>query len=471
MTAPVLTGDWLRPGRLLAAALAVGLVAAVALLPVGLAVALTGGFVLLVVSVRWPFVGLLAVLVSIPLSTPFSLPLGEISVGPAEVVLPVYALAWLFRLGAGEGQLRLPGVFWPALGFIGALVWALPAAESVPLALKELAKWVLFALALLAGASAGLTDRQRAWYLRVLVGLGLAEGLLGLVQSVLRLGPLGYIFGETLRAYGTFGQPNPYAGYLTMAIVAAYVWLRQGLRRGAAGDVGLSLLAAGVGGLGELLSLSRAAWLGLLAGLGLTSLAGRRTVIGLLVLLAGGILVGVPALAYGLVPAEAAERLAPLSAYFTLPDPRYEPRRPDNYAILERMAYWYAAWFMFAENPIRGVGPGNFGVAYGRFAVRGWETLPARTTHAHNYYLHLLAETGAPGLAAHLTLLGGLAASGAAAILRDPDDPLGWVAAGWVVAIATHNFFDNMFVAGFPTQLGLTVGLAAAGRFSPRDSA
>ncbi len=464
MTTPVLSGEWLRPGRLLAAALAAGLLAAVALLPVSLAVALAGGFLLLVVSLRWPFAGLLAVLLSIPLSTPFSLRLGDISVGPAEVVLPVYVLAWLFRLGAGGASLRIPGVFWPALGFVGALIWALPAAESVPLALKELAKWVLFVLAILVGASADLTESQRAWYVRTLLVLGLSEGLLGLMQSVLRLGPLGFIFGETLRAYGTFGQPNPYAGYLTMGIVTAYVWMRQGLRRGAAGDIGLGLLAAAAGGLGELLSLSRAAWLGLLAGLGVTSLAGRRTVIGLLVLVALGILVGVPALAYGLVPAEVTGRLAPLSAYFTLPDPRYEPLRPDNYAILERMAYWYAAWFMFAENPLRGVGPGNFGVAYEIFAVRGWETLPALATHAHNYYLHVLAETGVPGLVAHLALLTGLIASGVGAVRRDPDDPLAWVVTGWVVAIATHNLFDNMFVAGFPTQLGLTAGIAAAGR-------
>lgn len=470
MTAPVFSRDWFRLNRLLTALIGAGLIAATAVLPLSLAVGLVGAFLLLIVSLRWPFAGLVAVLASIPLSTPFGLRLGELSIGPAEVVLPVYILAWLFRLAAGEASLRLPGVFWPALGFTGALLWALPAAESVPLALKELAKWVLFTLALVAGASAGLSERQRAWFVRLLLGLALLEGVLGLMQSVFRLGPLGFIFGETLRAYGTFGQPNPYAGYLTMGIVAAYVWVRHSLRRGAPGDLGLGLLAAGVGGLGELLSLSRAAWLGLLAGLGLTSLAGRRTVIGLLGLLAAGILVGLPALAYGLVPAEVAERLAPLSAYFSLPDPRYEPVRPDNYAILERMAYWYAAWFMFVDSPLRGVGPGNFGVAYERFAVRGWETLPALATHAHNYYLHLLAETGFPGLIAHLALLAGLVASGAAAIRRDPEDPLGWVVTGWVVAMATHNVFDNMFVAGFPTQLGLTLGIAVAGRPRPEDS-
>lgn len=447
-----------------------GLLAATAFLPVSLAVALVGGLVLLVVGLRWPFAGLVAVLLSIPLSTPFSLRLGEIAIGPAEVVLPLYVLTWLFRLGTGEASLRLPAAIWPALAFIGALLWALPAAESLPLALKELAKWVLFATALVVGASAGLTDRQRAWYVRILLGLGLIEGLLGLMQSVLRLGPLGFIFGETLRAYGTFGQPNPYAGYLTMGVVAAYVWTRYSLRRTAVWDVGLGLLAAGAGGLGELLSLSRAAWLGLLAGLGVTSLAGRRTVVGLLVLVALGILVGLPAVAYGLVPAEVTERLAPLSAYFTLPDPRYEAIRPDNYAILERMAYWYAAWFMFVDNPFRGVGPGNFGVSYERFAVRGWETLPALATHAHNYYLNVLAETGIPGLIAHLGLLVGLLASGIGAIRTNPDDPLPWVVTGWLVAMATHNIFDNMFVAGFPTQLGLTLGVAAAGRVSPGDS-
>src|SRR5690606_26636911 len=55
---------------------------------------------------------------------------------------------------------------------------------------------------------------------------------------------------------------------------------------------------------------------------------------------------------------------------------------------------------IFAENPVSGVGPGNFKL-YRR--LRG----DASTLEAHNVYIHVLGELGAIGGAAVLAILGG----------------------------------------------------------------
>ncbi len=71
------------------------------------------------------------------------------------------------------------------------------------------------------------------------------------------------------------------------------------------------------------------------------------------------------------------------------------------------MAQIQAGWRMVRAHPLTGVGPGNYTPAYGDVAVFPWY---ASRGHAHNYYLHIAAESGLIGLLAYLALLGGLIA-------------------------------------------------------------
>nr|MBA3826950.1 O-antigen ligase family protein [Ktedonobacterales bacterium] len=77
-----------------------------------------------------------------------------------------------------------------------------------------------------------------------------------------------------------------------------------------------------------------------------------------------------------------------------------------NFSTVERLAHWAAAWRMFVAHPLTGVGAGNYGVTYAAYAVPRW---PLPLGHAHNLYLHMLAELGIGGLLCYLTIL---AASG-----------------------------------------------------------
>jgi O-antigen ligase len=288
------------------------------------------------------------------------------------------------------------------------------------------------------------------------------EALIGLGQFLLGIGPEAFAIGRFMRAYGTFEQPNPYAGYLGMLlpVMVAVLLSRPGPRtKRAVMGVGLLTVAA-VGA-----SLSRGAWVGI--GLGAATMMvfwGHRSRL----LLAIGIIAAVPvaALAFlNLLPVELSARLATALDYFRFIDVRSEVITSDNWAVLERVAHWQAAVDMIAANPIFGVGAGNYPAVYEQYMVAGWKE---PLGHAHNYYLNMAAETGLTGLGLYLILLGTAFASVIAWLLRYREARTGdlfWRAIllgvlGALVAASVHNLFDNLFVHGMSVQLGMLLAMA-----------
>ena len=98
----------------------------------------------------------------------------------------------------------------------------------------------------------------------------------------------------------------------------------------------------------------------------------------------------------GLLPDVLAARLASITRYLTIFDAGTVAVTPQNFAVVERMAQMQAGWRMFLAHPLTGVGPGNYTLAYPAFAVGTWY---ASRGHAHNYYIHMAAETGVIGAA------------------------------------------------------------------------
>lgn len=221
-------------------------------------------------------------------------------------------------------------------------------------------------------------------------------------------------------------------------------------------------------------SLSRSAWIALALSLVAMLLChgGRRALLllGPLALVGTlGVLLG----AFGWLPPLVASRLTVLLENFTLFDPRAVTLTSENFALVQRMSLWQAAWDMFLAHPLIGVGPGNFDVAYLQYALPGWPQLPG---HAHNYYLNLLAETGLLGLGAYLLFLMTLlvvAYRGAQRVRRVHDERKGadqfpllygvsLGALGLVTVLTVHHMFDNLYVHGITALVGLVVGLALA---------
>lgn len=474
------------PSRILPAlAAGVPAAAALALLPLGQATALAAGAAVLPLLVLAPAASTATVAFAVPFGDTLRVPVGGLAVTGVELALGTSAGVWWLRGCAARdlGIRRHP--VWAAVGLVAlSVVASMPQATALDLAVKELAKWASFALALALGMALAREPRAAALVVGAMLLAGTLEAARGLNQAVSGVGPLGFLLGGSyLRAFGSFGQPNPFAAYLATGVVlAAGLLLAQsarGVRALVAPAPALVAAAAVVMTVGLLASLSRSALLALLAGLAVMAVTYRPRVVAF----APALLAAAAALwllgGFGLLPEFLVVRLTTIFESFTLLDPREVLLTGTNFAVVQRMAIWEAAGGMFADNPWFGVGAGNFDLAYPLYALPNWPQAPG---HAHNYYLNLLAETGLVGLAAYLALLatlglGALAAARRAVRLQQAAPHAGLegrvglalAAVGIGAVLTVHHVFDNLYVHGIGAQIGLLVGLALGG--APLDHA
>lgn len=431
-----------------------------------LLVAAAGGLLILV----RPALGLPMLAVAVPFGSLGSIGMGPGAIGLADLLLAAICGAWLLRrLAKGRLDLR-----WPPFAVAGVLLLAtmllsfLPATELSG-AIKETVKWAeLWVAAVLV---LNLVDAGSAvWLALGLLAAGAAEGLLGLYQSLMQTGPKGFLLaGGIMRAAGTFQQPNPYGGYLGMTLplaagllLTAWPGRAVSVRRRQLAAVWLTAAVAAVliaGGL--FASWSRGAWLG--AAVGVTSVVLARGGRLLKVALVSGVVgVLVSFASWGRLPLPGAleQRFSDYVADFTTIDVRTVEVTDANFAVVERVAHWQAAWNMFAERPWTGVGLGNYATVYPRYALPRWGD---PLGHAHNYYLNMAAEAGLPGLAAYLVWAGaGLwVAIRAVRVSTGLWRGLALGTLGMWAHLAVHSFFDNLYVHAMSIHMGLLLGLAA----------
>jgi O-antigen ligase len=443
-----------RPPLLALLAVAIG--AASALLSPFQAAALLAALGIVPLVLRRPIVGLCLAVAAVPLSSEWSAGLGGLNLTLMEPAVALALGAWL-RRGLAQGRLRIwPSALLAAQGLmLAVLLAATLGAESPSASVKETLKWVELMVAFVLTVDLARDIRAVRWLLLALVGAASLEALVGVAQFALGRGPEFFAIGPFMRAYGHFNQPNPFAGYLGTALplALALAWLAPGAALRWARPA-FGVLAAGV-----LLSLSRGAWLGQAAAcsvlLALGSPRSRRyllagTVALLLLALLGGL---------GLLPPALADRLGVVAEYFGPFDVRTVELTSENWSVVERMAHWQAAWYMFLDRPWLGIGPGNYAALYEKYYLGDWLD---PLGHAHNYYLNLAAETGLAGLLAFLLVLG-LAVRAALHGLACEDAfwrAVGLGTLGVLLAVAVHSSFDNLFVHGVSVQIGVICGLA-----------
>jgi putative inorganic carbon (HCO3(-)) transporter len=384
--------------------------------------------------------------------------------------------------------------------FVGAALLSLWDAVELPVyGVPELIKWVQILLLFLF-VSAHLTLRRVQWLLGALLLTGLFQAGVGIWQFGLRgEGPdhFAILGGDFYRAYGTFEQPNPYAGYLgltaslAVGVVAVMVqsklvdWYigRFGRRHPTDHSTNLQiyesttpqtheprsfslpqLLLTGTAALILLAALgmswSRGAWLGSGAALAVMTVALPRKVhwgVLLAALLVAG---GLGLYVTGLLPSSVVTRLTDFVQDVRFEDVRGVGINDANYAVVERLAHWQAALEMFRYNLWTGVGLGCYEPAYCDFALVNW---PIALGHAHNIYLNTAAETGLVGLLAYLSLWGAVlwqtwrASRRAVGLLRGLSIGL----LGTWTHLSVHHFLDNLYVNNVHLHIGVLLGLLA----------
>lgn len=439
---------------------------AIALLPLTWAMLLVMGGIVLVVTLVRPQFGVLLIVPAVPFGSLRQVQVGVMNVGAMEALVALVLAAWLMRMVARrEVRITWPPLTLPLVVFVGVLLLSTLGTTSMQHSLKEIVKWAEV-LALYVMVANEFDGRWTRALLFVFFSTGALVGLQGIYQFLFQVGPEEFIlFGRFMRAYGTFEQPNPYAGYLGLTLplavglaAAAVVPLRERVK-------GWWLLwVAGCGGLmlvALVMSWSRGAWLGLAAAVAVMALAvvvrsGRAAVLGAVfavlivyLLIAGGI---------SLIPPSIVQRFSDFVPYLGTTDVRGVEVTDANFAVLERMAHWQSALAMWTQNPWLGVGIGNFEPVYDHYALPLW---PHALGHAHNYYLNVGAEAGVLGLAAYLFLWGAALVGAWRAARR----ATGWYwgvalgVLGVLVHLSVHNFFDNLYVHGMYLHVAILLGI------------
>lgn len=446
------------------AAITLGVILAVAPLPQ--LVLIAGGMLAVTLALAHPTLAVGLVVLSVPVQELATLP-GGLTYTQAATLLALGS--WFLHTLAHPERRALPGGILPLWGilFVALTLSAGLTPFSRSEAIRETMRWAVAASIWLVAAST-ITRRWQVFYLLscLLLAPAVSAGI-GIAQFVGGDGPPAFRIAPDLpfvRAYGTIGQPNSFAGYMNMAWPLAlalatgltvYAWQGRTSRR----DGACWVLAALVWGVTLLLlaallaSFSRGAWLGAAIGaLGLALSLGRRARPALLVV--GLIAVAAIVLAFaGVLPAPLAERIASVGRSLVFFDAAATPVTPENFAVVERMAQLQAGWRMFLSAPLTGVGPGNYSVAYPHFAVGTWYISRG---HAHNYYVHISAEVGILGLLAYLILISGVIRQAVIALRRAPDSISRSVViggCGMIAAVAGHQLFENLHVLNMSIQI------------------
>ena len=404
----------------------------------------------------------LALPVTIPWGSTLPLVVGGTTITPSDIVVAALLLTWL--VGAAtvpDGRVKTHPWLIALSLLIVAMVVSLVGAWSVRASVPEIAKW-LEVLVVAALAPVYLRTRRDLWVVvAVTVGSAAAESVLGLVQFLTHSGPKAFEYRHRfLRAYGTFGQPNPLAGYLNMvlplAVAAAYV------KRS-----GWVWLAAGLIGLCSLATLSRAGWVAGCLGLFVVSIYFLRWVRpAAVVALMGGLLFVLSTL-LGAIPVGPLTKIA---TSFGLTGINFAHHTHANFSEIERAAHWVAGIRMFLAHPITGVGIGNYSTAYPAYHVANFT---APLGHAHDYFINIAAEAGIIGLCAYtLFVMAGFATSIALARkleARSLGGILAIAAVGLWTSSTFHNLFDVLYVHEMSLLIAVVMGclIAVAGMSGP----
>lgn len=453
----------------------------IALLPPQSTILLLGVISLAVLVFIEPIGAVVLLLIAAPLKAlieteaPTSLPA---DIG--QLVLLGLLLVWVVTRAASGRQLHLPlsKVQAPVALFVSVVALSIPGAIAPGNALAEVFKWV--AVLLLISLCLDLFRRDNASWL--VSGIVLAGGVQAIVGLYEFFGGSGVehlrILDDThFRAFGTFGQPNPFGAFmgitLAMASGAALGYLfelrrafryRQGLRSVAPLHVlGFAFYAAMAALIlaGLLASWSRGAWMGFVVSAGVMVFFVPRSLIRSVLLVAILVPLAVLAWSNGWIPESISSRLVGFSEELvTVTDVRGVELTDSNYAVTERIAHWQSALEMARDHPWLGVGFDNYEAVYPAYALMEWQN---PLGHAHNYYLNLLAETGIIGLGTYLLAWVVVYALTIRQWRRSYGIERGWCVGlmGVWTYIAVHSLVDKLYVNNMFLHIGCLLGLLA----------
>ncbi len=358
----------------------------------------------LVWTILRPRVALYLIPICVPWGSLDFIEVKGLRLNSADLLVIFLAIGWLLSFGLRQNvgprdreASHIPRYLVIAtLVLIGTMALSMTVALNISSSLKEISKWLEFLVVLLLGAQY-LHTRRQVWTIVVLICLaGISQAFYGYIQALFSLGPQSFVRDASLRVYGTFDQPNPFAGYINIpfSIVLALTLFGRGwLTRILAGLTAVML------GIAEYLTQSRGGEMAIAAALVFIVIAGMpriRVFMRVFIIALLGIFEAILA---GWIPLYI---FTPLLRFLGLVQISFIEPTSQDYSTAERLAHWLAGLHMFLNHPVLGVGIGNYADAYPRYFITIF-TNPLG--HAHNYYINIAAETGFIGLIAFALFL------------------------------------------------------------------
>lgn len=400
-------------------------------------------FAAAMLTARRPSYGLCALLVTTPIAFAHDLLATTITL-PKCVLLGVL-LGLTTHAGTARALRRRPApLLLGAMAFyVVATALSLLDAAHPAAAIRETLKWVEYAAFFVAASCCYALDADDAPLVAAAAIVGITVALSALVGEIAGA-PSGLYIGSAIvpRIAGLLEGPNQLSAYCAITVATLGAWSL--VRRTPLLDIGLGLVV-----FADVLTFSRAGMVSLVIVAAIVVLwAGRRAwpalrpaVLGAAAGLCGTLWWAIYAHTPGILRVSLAS-----SAYAG--------------GVGNRDELWGAAWRMWRDRPLLGVGVGNFELdlpEYGVYGVR---------THANSWYLQSLAEGGIVLFFATLAMvaasIGAFVEKPLVARLRAQSP---WVVAAVAasVALALHQIVDDFVF--YPKVGGawfLLLGIAAA---------
>lgn len=405
--------------------------------------------------------GLLAL--TIPMQTHAEIGIQTDTVTWTKIVVWSLLIGWMVALLVTRQRVLIDFVTVSIFVLVGVLAFSVWNARNIDFWMAETYRWLVTAIV---SCFAFNTFRRRGSPLPFLLGsfVGVSASVVLAIWQVIEVsGPESFEVRGFLRAYGPFTHPNQFALYLELVgplFLALWIgshnrwrtdsWWRLSDRLRHVWAFGIAFTVLGI-----ILSQSRGGLIGMSIGIASVIVLSRSTLRLPLVHFAPIGFIGAIAfltIAIGLVAAGSATFIG-----------RETLVTPANFAVQERLSHWAAAIEMAKAHPFLGVGAGNFDVNY-RDATQIWRFRIGRG-HAHDTYLHFLAQSGVIGLTVYIILLLGVFLIIVRTLRILPEGSrlamlLG--VAGVTAAIGTHAIFEYVHVLSLNLQIVVIWAMAAA---------
>lgn len=359
-------------------------------------------------SVRYEYCVILGILLGVPLY--FDLSLFDAFILPKRTIFDSLFLIFLFlRVGRAFIERKID---WPkgrpfnlsvALFFAAEIISLIFAADTglawfgSPLRLfGSLLSLQLFLVFLWLVENHDFVKRRISWLINIVVSSGLLVSGYGLVQ-VFGFDRLKWQVyeGVLIRASSTIGQPNFLASFLLGTLAMTAFGLHKARRAAFKGFYALALAAES---LALVYTLSRGAWLGLLAAVTILSLAfvykkNRKIFVisssWIVIVFAAWLIIGLGGFVNARDYAGQSELEKRMISLF------------DFREASIRKYYYQAAADLIIKQPFSGYGHDSLGVRFAPYYAPGWsiyETVNQSTDRAHNFWLDSWLQVGLVGV-------------------------------------------------------------------------